>query len=128
MPSGLEKSTKKSMSTLREVFGVLLLDGVIRRGGTNAASAQVVEGRVMPGGCLPSSSARCANPVRVEFTGSQGIVCSSKYTSDVTTTRPTVGTQMLYAPGERTLRPKLISIQARGSMRVFEYACLDLTA
>eukprot|EP00965_Chrysotila_dentata_P002941 95239-Pleurochrysis_carterae.AAC.1 len=82
MPSGREKGPEKSMSTLREVFGVFLLGCVMRLGGTNAASAQDVEGRVMPGGCAPSSSARCANPVRVELTGSQGNVCSSKYTSD----------------------------------------------
>ena len=46
---------------------------------------------------------------------------SSKYASDVTTMRPAEGTRMLYAPGERELRPKLIPTQARGSMVVFEY-------
>eukprot|EP00965_Chrysotila_dentata_P033574 1118104-Pleurochrysis_carterae.AAC.1 len=62
MPSGREKGPEKSMSTLREVFGVFLPGSFIRRGGANAASAQAVEGRVTPGGCVPSSSARCANP------------------------------------------------------------------
>eukprot|EP00965_Chrysotila_dentata_P124196 4104605-Pleurochrysis_carterae.AAC.1 len=128
MPSGREKGPEKRMSTLREAFGVFLLGNWIRRGGANAASAQAPEGRVTPGGCVPWSSARCANPVRGELTGNQGNVCSSKYTSDVTTVRPIVGTQILYAPGERMLRPRLMPIQARGSMRVFEYACLGLMA
>eukprot|EP00965_Chrysotila_dentata_P011077 359801-Pleurochrysis_carterae.AAC.2 len=54
---------------------------------------------------------------------------SSKYTSDVTTTRRH-GTKMLKAPGKCGFRPRFTSShQARGSMmRVFETAGLGLTA
>eukprot|EP00965_Chrysotila_dentata_P066449 2199909-Pleurochrysis_carterae.AAC.2 len=53
---------------------------------------------------------------------------SSKYTSEVRTTRGTLGTQILYAPGVVRLRPRFTPTQARGSMRVFEYAWRGLTA
>eukprot|EP00965_Chrysotila_dentata_P106249 3508556-Pleurochrysis_carterae.AAC.1 len=42
--------------------------------------------------------------------------------------RGTLGTYTLYAPGDVRLRPRLMPTQARGSMRVLEYATRGLTA
>eukprot|EP00965_Chrysotila_dentata_P010938 356076-Pleurochrysis_carterae.AAC.1 len=39
-----------------------------------------------------------------------------------------LGTQMLYAPGERMLRPRLIPTHARASIVVLEYATRGFTA
>eukprot|EP00965_Chrysotila_dentata_P036372 1211378-Pleurochrysis_carterae.AAC.1 len=52
--------------------------------------------------------------------GFHGNTFSSKYTSDVSTTRGTLGTKTLYAPGVVRLRPRLTPTQARGSMRALE--------
>eukprot|EP00965_Chrysotila_dentata_P000416 13985-Pleurochrysis_carterae.AAC.1 len=59
---------------------------------------------------------------------SHGKRSSSKYTSEVVTMRLALGTQMLYAPGERTLRPRLIPTHARASMVVLLKATRGLTA
>eukprot|EP00965_Chrysotila_dentata_P117982 3900225-Pleurochrysis_carterae.AAC.2 len=58
----------------------------------------------------------------------QGKRSSSTYTSDVTTVRFALGTQILYAPGERTLRPRLTPSHARASIVVLEYATRGLSA
>eukprot|EP00965_Chrysotila_dentata_P184974 6106493-Pleurochrysis_carterae.AAC.3 len=114
MPSGREKGPEKSTSTRREALSASFFGTWTRCGEVNAASAEAKEGAATLGGHEPSSSARCAISVRDELKGSQGNDCSSKYTSD--------------APGDRMLQPRLMPTQARGSMRVFEYACLGLTA
>eukprot|EP00965_Chrysotila_dentata_P137570 4550927-Pleurochrysis_carterae.AAC.1 len=43
-------------------------------------------------------------------------------------TQMEVKTRLRYAPGERTLRPRLMRTKARESMRVFEYVGLGFTA
>eukprot|EP00965_Chrysotila_dentata_P092163 3042738-Pleurochrysis_carterae.AAC.1 len=93
MPSGREKGPEKSMSTRREAFSASFFGVRAFRGEGNAASADVQEGAAMPGGCEPSSSARCATSARDGLEGSQGNDCSSKYTSGVTTMQLIVGTQ-----------------------------------
>eukprot|EP00965_Chrysotila_dentata_P010326 336042-Pleurochrysis_carterae.AAC.1 len=93
MPSGREKGPEKSMRTRREALGAPCF-GIWRRWGeANAASAETEEGAATPGGCEPSSSARCANSACDGFEGNQGNDRSSKYTSDVTTIRLIVGIQ-----------------------------------
>eukprot|EP00965_Chrysotila_dentata_P133533 4416266-Pleurochrysis_carterae.AAC.1 len=72
MPSGRENGPEKSMSIRREALGALLFGTWTRCGDANAASAEAKEGAAMPGGCEPSSSARCAISVRDELAGSQG--------------------------------------------------------
>eukprot|EP00965_Chrysotila_dentata_P017292 574011-Pleurochrysis_carterae.AAC.1 len=52
--------------------------------------------------------------------GSQGNDRSLKYTSDAMTMRLELGTQTWYAPGERTLRLRLMPTHALESMRVLE--------
>eukprot|EP00965_Chrysotila_dentata_P046830 1554312-Pleurochrysis_carterae.AAC.2 len=63
----------------------------------------------------------------VRDTGSHRKSRLLKYTSDATTMRLAVGTQMVYAPGERTLRPKLIPTQALASMRNVYCVCYRVT-
>eukprot|EP00965_Chrysotila_dentata_P012027 394798-Pleurochrysis_carterae.AAC.2 len=78
MPSGRENGPEKSMSTRREVLGVLRFGIWMRCEDANAASAEVKEGAATPGGCEPSSSARCAISVCDGFVASQGNDRSSK--------------------------------------------------
>eukprot|EP00965_Chrysotila_dentata_P020293 672465-Pleurochrysis_carterae.AAC.2 len=52
--------------------------------------------------------------------GSQGNDLSLKYTSEAMTMRCELGTQIWYAPGERTLRPRLMPTQALESIRLLE--------
>eukprot|EP00965_Chrysotila_dentata_P076582 2528540-Pleurochrysis_carterae.AAC.3 len=80
----------------------------------------VADGR--PGGWSPPASctAVAIGVVVVVGEGFQGNTFSSKYTSDVSTTRGTLGTKTLYAPGVVRLRPKFTPTQARGSMRALE--------
>eukprot|EP00965_Chrysotila_dentata_P058119 1926803-Pleurochrysis_carterae.AAC.1 len=78
MPSGRENGPEKSMSTRREAMGALCFGTWTRCGDANAASADAKDGAAMPGGCEPSSYARCAISARDELTGNQGNDRSSK--------------------------------------------------
>eukprot|EP00965_Chrysotila_dentata_P001214 39336-Pleurochrysis_carterae.AAC.3 len=83
------------MRTLREALAAPCFGNCMRWGEANAASAETEEGAAIPGGCEPSSSACCGNSARDGCEGNQGNDRSSKYTSDVTTTRLMVGIQTL---------------------------------
>eukprot|EP00965_Chrysotila_dentata_P080703 2662923-Pleurochrysis_carterae.AAC.1 len=62
------------------------------------------------------------------FECNHGKSSSSKYAPEVVTMRLALGTHMLYAPGDRTLRLRLMPTQARASIAVLEYATLGCTA
>ena len=144
MPSGLSYGPEKRSSTRREAGAPASASNELPRlpakpaeGGEVGAAgveggggAGTVEG--VPGGWVSStggavgggvSRSSCLSP-----RSRNGKCPSSKYASEVTTIRPAEGTKILYAPGERALRPKLIPTQARGSMVVFEYCDRGLTA
>eukprot|EP00965_Chrysotila_dentata_P255798 6212343-Pleurochrysis_carterae.AAC.1 len=67
-----------------------------------------------------SRAATATGELAVGADGFQGNTFSSKYTSEVSTTRGMLGTYTLYAPGVVRLRPRLMPTHARGSIRVFE--------
>eukprot|EP00965_Chrysotila_dentata_P187345 6172073-Pleurochrysis_carterae.AAC.1 len=118
MPSGRENGPENSNSTRRDDGTPWMLRR--SRGAGNAASDASVWSIGIPGGCIGSPSERCA-------IASSDLALSrhendnlSKYASEVTMMRFALGTHMLYTPGERTLRPKLMPRQARVSILVFK--------
>eukprot|EP00965_Chrysotila_dentata_P055065 1827046-Pleurochrysis_carterae.AAC.3 len=75
--------------------------------------------------CRERRAACCGSAIRRSRAEERSV---AQATSEVATTRGTLGTYTLYAAGEVRLRPRFISTQARGSMRALEYATRGVTA
>eukprot|EP00965_Chrysotila_dentata_P131314 4341155-Pleurochrysis_carterae.AAC.1 len=121
MLSGREKDPEKRSNTRRDVFMAdVRVVGARWCGAGMAGSVAVCDGGGSPGGWSTSASQELAIAWSAGDDGSQGNDLSLMYTSEAMTMRLELGTQIWYAPGERTLRPRLMPTQALDSIRVLE--------
>eukprot|EP00965_Chrysotila_dentata_P012652 417719-Pleurochrysis_carterae.AAC.1 len=115
MPSGRRKGPENNRRTRRDLLAAPTTWSAMR---TSWGEEFCCSASGRPGGS--DGKAGCGGTptalVLVEGAGDQGKQVSSKYTSDVTTTRRP-GTKTLKAPGECGFLPRLTPTQARGSMR-----------